>query len=141
MPKTDNTNVYEVSFGGSEYRAPRFSMGFTANGVPLPDPMEFDGRESDLDTMGERDATGYLHRNKVATKFPVKMQYNNIPMGMAQYICDAIRYDKFNFTWPSLYHGGMYTMEAYVGDREFKMVQAPEGGMWLVNLGFSVIEY
>ena len=141
MPKTDNTNVREITLGAGEPFPSRYTMGFSANDIPLPDPAEFDGRESDLDTMGERDATGYLHRNMVATKFPVKMQYNNIPIQLAQEICDAIRYEKFKFTWPSLYHGGLYSMDAYVGDREFKLVRAPEDGVWLANLSFSVIEY
>lgn len=118
-----------------------YSMGFSVNGEPIPDCSEFSGKESDLDTMGERDATGYLHRNMVATKFPLKLSYKNIPVEVADDICKKIRHDKFKFTWYSLYHGGMYTMDAYVGDRDFEATWWPEGGVWLVNLSFSVIEY
>ena len=116
-------------------------MGFSVNGEPIPDCSEFSGKESDLDTMGERDATGYLHRNKVATKLPLKLKYNNIPVEIANEICSKLRPDKFNFTWYSLYHYRMYTMEAYVGDREFEATWWPAGGVYLVNLSFSIIEY
>lgn len=119
----------------------RYSMGFSVNGEPIPDCSAFSGKESDLDTMGERDATGYLHRKKVATKFPLKIEYQNISVRTAEDICDKLRHDKFKFTWFSLYHGGMYTMDAYVGDRDFEAVWWPEGGTYLVNLSFSVIEY
>lgn len=124
---------------------PRYSMGFSVtvgnSTTAIPDCSEFSGKESDLDTMGERDATGYLHRNKVATKYPLKLKYNNIPVAVAKTICDALRYDKFNFTWYSLYEGTMKTMEAYVGDRDFEATWWPEDGVYLVNLSFSIIQY
>ena len=124
------------------YPDPRYTMGFSVNGMPIPDPSVFTGKESDLDTMGTRDATGYLHRKRVATKFPIKLEYNNIPWDTFMDICRLIRDDKFSFTVPSPYHGGLYTMDAYVGDRDFEAVWCPDdGGMWLANLKFSVIEY
>lgn len=127
--------------GAIEYPALRYSMGFAVNGEAIPDCAVFTGKESDLDTMGERDATGYLHRKKVATKFPLKLEYHAIPVRVAEEICDKLRHDKFQFRWFSLYHGGFYTMDAYVGDRDFEAVWWPEGGTYLVNLTFSVIEY
>ena len=127
--------------GGPEYPALRYSMGFSVNGEPIPDCSEFSGKESDLDTMGERDATGYLHRNKVATKYPLKLAYKTIPWHVAQDICALLRSDKFSFTWFSLFDGTMYTMDAYVGDRDWEAVWWPEGGTYLVNLSFSIIEY
>ena len=125
----------------TEYFPLRYSMGFSVNGEPLPDCSEFSGKESDLDTMGERDATGYLHRKKVATKFPLKLSYKNIPTEVADDICAKLRHDKFQFTWYSLYHGGLVTMDAYVGDRDFEAVWWPENGTYYVNLSFSIIEY
>ena len=119
----------------------RYSMGFSINGEPIPDPMEYSGKESDLDTMGERDATGYLHRNMVATKYPVKLAYKNIPWTMLMDICAKVNGPKFRFTYPSPYTGEVETMEAYAGDRDFETVSATESGMWLCNLSFSVIQY
>jgi len=127
--------------GLQEYPEMNYSMGFLVDKMPIPDPSEFSGKESDLDTMGERDATGYLHRNKVATKYPLKLSYSNIPLETAWEICKKIRKDKFQFTWWSPYHADFYTMDAYVGDRDFEATWWPEGGIYLVNLSFSVIEY
>ena len=124
-----------------EYPALNYSMGFSVNGIPLPDCSEFSGKESDLDTMGERDATGYLHRKKVATKWPLKLSYKAIPVEVANDITRLIRSDKFMFTWYNPYYEELQTMEAYVGDRDFDAVWWPEGGVKLINLSFSVIQY
>lgn len=118
-----------------------YDMGFAVNGVPIPDPTSFSGAESDLDTMGERDATGYLHRDRVATKHPLKVEYKNISWGMIMFIARLLTSDKFQFTYPSPFSGGLSTMDAYVGDREFEAVRAPTGGIWIGHLKFSVIEY
>ena len=133
--------------GGRTYAPPidfpeaRYDMGFCVNGVPLPDPTAFTGAESDLDTMGKRDATGYLHRTKVATKHPLKLEYSNIPWERIMDIAALLREDKFNFTFPSPFTGDMQTMEAYVGDRDFESTWNPTNGVWFGNLKFSVIEY
>lgn len=127
--------------GLQEFRQPKYGMGFSINGLAIPDPTAFSGAQSDLDTMGERDATGYLHRNRVATKYPLKMEYSNISWDMINELCEMIRSDKFQFTFPDPWNGGMHTIDAYVGDREFEAVWAPAGGIYIGNLKFSVIEY
>ena len=127
--------------GVEQYRNPSYSMGFCINKVPIPDPAVFTGAESDLDTMGERDATGYLHRNKVATKHPLKVEYHNIPWEMLMNISKLLNTDKFSFTYPSPFTGDIAEMEAYAGDREFEAVWAPEEALWIGTLKFSIIEY
>ena len=118
-----------------------YDMGFAVDGIPIPDPSSFSGAESDLDTMGERDATGYLHRDMVATKHPLKLEYKNISWGMIMFIGGLLNKDKFQFTYPSPFTGGLATMDAYTGDREFGTVFAPTGGIWMGSLKFSIIEY
>lgn len=124
-----------------EYPQLKYDMGFAIDNIPIPDPAVFTGAESDLDTMGERDATGYLHRNRVATKHPLKIEYHNISWDAIMDICPLLRQDKFNFTFPSPFQGGMQTIEAYVGDRDFECVWKPTNGVGIGNLKFSVIEY
>ena len=128
-------------YGLQQYPQLRYTMGFCIEKVPIPDPAVFTGAESDLDTMGERDATGYLHRNRVATKHPLKMEYHNIPWDLIMDLGKLLRKDKFEFSYPSPFTGEIETMDAYVGDRDFEAVWAPVNGIWLGNLKFSVIEY
>lgn len=126
----------------NELPPPQFIMGFAIDGKPIPDPSVFTGAESDLDTMGERDATGYLHRNMVATKHPLKVEYHNVPWAMIIWICTQMRgKDKFQFTFPDPFRNDTSTMTAYVGDREFECVWAPQYQQWMGNLKFSIIEY
>lgn len=132
----------------SEYPAYRYDMGFKIDNTPIPDPSVFTGAESDLDTMGERDATGYLHRNKVATKHPLKLEYHNIEWTKILEICALLRNDKFHFTFPNPFgkpgvtdYTGLDEIEAYVGDRDFEAVWCAPYSAWLGNLKFSVIEY
>lgn len=128
--------MLDQNWGGNR----RFEMGFSVNGSLLPDPSKFTGAVSDLDTMGKRDATGYLHRNRVATKHPLKLEYQNIPWSMICYICELIKDDKFSFS----YHdpaNGLLTFDAYVGDREWEVVQAGSEQALIGNLKFSIIQY
>ena len=126
----------------NEYPPLNYHMEFAINNKPIPDPAVFTGAESDLDTMGERDATGYLHRNMVATKHPLKVEYHNIPWALVIEICSMIRgRQQFSFTWPDPFRNGKSTMTAYAGDREFECVWAPKYQMWLGNLKFSIIEF
>lgn len=126
----------------NELPPPRYDMEFAIDGKPIPDPAVFTGAESDLDTMGERDATGYLHRNMVATKHPLKVEYHNVPWVMIIEICGMMRgKDKFQFTYPDPFRDDKSTMTAYVGDREFECVWAERYHQWLGNLKFSIIEY
>ena len=127
--------------GLQEFRQPKYGMGFSINGLAIPDPTAFSGAQSDLDTMGERDATGYLHRNRVATKHPLKLEYHNIPWDTIMDIGKLLKPCKFTFKYPSPFTGEIESMEAYVGDREFETVWAPKYRIWLGNLKFSIIEY
>lgn len=134
----------EYSYQGMkmyEYPGPRYDMGFSINGVPIPDPSSFTGAESDLDTMGERDATGYLHRNMVATKHPLHFEYKNLTWDTIMRILPMLKGPKFTFTFPSPFTGGFQTIEAYAGDRDFECVWKPSDRIGIGNLKFSVIEY
>lgn len=126
----------------NELPQPRYDMEFAIDGHAIPDPAVFTGAESDLDTMGERDATGYLHRNMVATKHPLKVEYHNVPWAQIIEICTLMRgKDKFQFSYPDPFRNDKSTMTAYVGDREFECVWAERYHQWIGNLKFSIIEY
>ena len=118
-----------------------YVMGFRIGDEPIPDPAAFSGKESDLDTMGERDATGFLHRNMVATKHPMSMEYKNISWSLIMEICSLLKSPRFSFTFPDPWNGETSTIQAYVGNRDFTAVWSPEHGEWIGTLKFSIIEY
>lgn len=118
------------------------SLGFKINGTSIYNPTSFSGKESDLDTMGERDANGYLHRNRVATKHPMSLEYKNVPWWSIVDLCQLMTRDKFSFTFPDPFSDSRTrTIEAYAGDRDFSAVWMPETGEWIGNLKVSIIEY
>lgn len=119
----------------------RYDMGFKVNGNRIPDPYQYSGTESALDTSAERDATGYLHRQMVATKRPVKIKWQNIDWDMITEILSHVKEDSFMFTCPDPSLGGMVTRKCYAGDREWDCVWSPDGKESIGNLSFSVIEY
>lgn len=119
----------------------RYDMRFAVNGELIPDPTEYSGTESSLDTSAERDATGYLHRTMVAIKHPVKIKWKNIDWDMITKILAKVKGDRFEFTCPDPSQGGVVTRTCYAGDREWDCVWSPDGVDSLGNLSFSVIEY
>ena len=123
-----------------QYIGYRYDMGFRINGTRIPDPKKFMGKVSDLDTMGKRDANGLLHRCRVATKHPLKLEYENITWSMIQTICGLMTGASFSFTYPDP-ADGTKTITAYVGDRDWDVVQAVNNKEHIGTLKFSVIEY
>lgn len=123
-----------------QYIGYRYDMGFKIGNTAIPDPYKFTGAVSALDTLGKRDATGTLHRNMVATKHPLKIEYQNIEWSKIQEICALMTGESFSFTYndPSV---GLQTITAYVGDREWEAVRTVWNKPYIGNLKFSVIEY
>lgn len=120
----------------------RFKMGFLVNETPIPDPSSFTGSVSDLDTLGERDSTGTLRRNKIATKYHSKLEWRNIGWEMLQYIGGLLgEGDRFRFCYIDPI-GGQQEITAYCGDREWEAVfcAAPDERDWVGTLRVSVIE-
>lgn len=119
----------------------RYTMGFSVDKTPLPDPTSFSCTESDLDTMGERDATGYLHRNMVASKFNMKISWAVLPWDTIMDIGKLTKGPKFEFSFPNPFTGGIDTIDAYAGDRSTNDKWSPPNGIWTGDLSFSVIQY
>ena len=117
-----------------------YNLGFAIGDTAIPDPTAFSGKESDLDTMGERDATGYLHRNKVATKHPMEISYENIPWNAIVQLCGLMASSQFSFTFPDPFSSSATrTITAYAGDRNFSAVKMFDE--YLGSLKVSLIEY
>ena len=132
---------YPIEQSMQEFPQLSYSMGFSVNGTPIPNPSEFSCNYSDLDTMGERDANGYLHRNMVASKYNMKIAWKGVPWQTVMDIGALVVGPKFSFTFICPFTCGEETIEAYAGDRAFTDVWSPQNGVWLGDISFSVIQY
>lgn len=119
-----------------------YSMGFRVNGEPLPDPSSFTGAESDLDTLGKRDSTGELRRNKVAMKAHIKLEWQNVQWNMIELIGNLMnKSDRFQFVYFDPIRGEQ-EITAYCGDREWEVTRAVDisSGEWIATLKVSIIQ-
>ena len=96
----------------------RYDMGFTVNGTPIPDPAVMTYEIADLDLSGERDTTGLLHRDRVATKVNYSLEWKVLTWEELQIILTAVNADKFTLVAPDpRTFLGKYTGNYYVGNR------------------------
>lgn len=95
-----------------------YNMGIKVGGVSIPDPSKWDYEVSDLDTLGKRDGTGYLHRAMVATKVNYSFEWSALEWQMLQTILSALAYDSFTLVAPdpNTYNTAR-TGTYYTGDR------------------------
>lgn len=99
----------------------RFNMGIRINGTPIPDVSEWGYQVGDLDTSGSRDATGLLHRARVATKINYEFSWNGLEWEMLQRILSLVNNAKFTLRAPDPRNfTEFYTGQYYVGDRTGK---------------------
>lgn len=96
-------------------------MGLKINDEPIPDVSEWSYQVGDLDTSGSRDATGLLHRARVATKINYEFSWNMLEWEMLTEILSLVNAEKFTLTAPDpRSFTEMYTGDYYVGDRTGK---------------------
>lgn len=96
----------------------RYDMGITVGGVAIPDPSKWNYEVADLDLSGERDATGYLHRDRVATKINYNFEWNGLTWAMLQTVLATVTPAKFTLVAPDpRTFNTTYTGDYYVGNR------------------------
>ena len=121
-----------------------FDMGITVNGTAIPDPSSWAYEVADLDVSAKRDATGYLHRSRVATKINYELEWEGIGWAMLQTILTAASADKFTLSAPDpTICTGMHSGDYYVGNRtgnnHWFWKDHDEKGLFTLKLKF--IEY
>lgn len=119
-------------------------MGFKINGTPIPDPSGWEYEVADLDVSGERDTTGLLHRDRVATKVNYSLEWSVLTWEDLQLILSAVSADKFELVAPDPRSFlGTYTGNYYVGNRSGKAhFYLPERDYVSVySLKLKLIEY
>ena len=119
-------------------------MGFTVGGTALPDPSSFTYQVGDLDTSGDRDSTGLLHRAYVATKINFELSWNSLDWEKLQTILAAVNTPKFQLTAPDPRSFlDTYTGDYYVGDRtgDMKYYYVDNDDVAQFSLKLKFIEY
>jgi len=121
-----------------------YILGITVNTTPIPDPSSWNYEIADLDTSGKRDATGTLHRARVATKINYEFEWKGLTWTQLQGVLGAVTGADFQLTAPdprtfNTPHTGTY----YVGDRtgsaHYYSDARPEIALYSLKLKF--IEY
>lgn len=103
---------------GNMHRNYSNKMGIKIDGDDIPDVSKMSYQIGDLDTSGSRDATGLLHRARVATKINYEFSWNALEWNMLRWILSHINKAKFRLTAPDpRTFGGNYSGNYYVGDR------------------------
>ena len=95
-----------------------YNLGIMVGQTPIPDPSEWKYQVGDLDTSGNRDANGLLHRAYVATKINYEFSWNSLEWEMLAVILRAVNTPEFTMTAPDpRTFTSTYTGKYYVGDR------------------------
>lgn len=126
------------------HRTYKYTLGIRVNNTNLPDPSKMTFQVGDLDTSGSRDATGLLHRARVATKINYEMTWSALEYEMLVHVLGAITGDKFTLTAPDPRTlTTTYTGQYYVGDRKMDVIYyLPErGDIMESSLTLKFIEY
>lgn len=119
-------------------------MGIRINNTPIPDPSEWGYQVGDLDTSGSRDATGMLHRARVATKINYEFSWKALEWEKLQQMLSLMSADKFTLVAPDpRTFTGTYTGQYYVGDRTGKAIYfwPDRDETALFDLKLKLIEY
>ena len=121
-----------------------YSMGIMIGDVAIPDVSKWSYQVGDLDTSGSRDATGLLHRARVATKINYEFEWNALEWEMLQRILSSVGSEKFTLTAPDpRTFRELYTGDYYVGDRtgscHYYLVDNTDVAQYSLKLKF--IEY
>lgn len=121
-----------------------FDMGITVNGTAIPDPSEWTYEVADLDVSAKRDATGRLHRARVATKVNYEFEWKGLGWEMLQRILTAVNAEMFTLKAPDPRTcEGVYSGDYYVGNRtgnnHWFWKEHDEKGLFTLKLKF--IEY
>lgn len=122
----------------------RYDMGFTVDGVAIPDPAEWEYEIADLDLSGERDATGTLHRDRVATKVNYSLSWNVLTWSQLQTILSALSPAQLFLVGPNpKTFNSKYSGYYYVGNRTGKthFYLSENSDIAVYSLKCKLIEY
>ncbi|PAY53506.1 DUF6711 family protein [Ligilactobacillus salivarius] len=87
------------------------------NGTKVKAPKEMTVLIQDIDAKATRDATGLLHRDRVATKRKITASWTPLTIQECKEILDAVQPQFFKCEYLDPMDGTINTRTFYVGDR------------------------
>lgn len=109
------------------------------NNVLMPVPSTFSVSIEDIDGESERTADALLHRERLATKRKLEIEYKHLTQADSSKLLNAIQdvFFSVNYPDPQL---GMTTKTFYVGARTTPVYSYLNGKPVWENMSFSFIE-
>lgn len=95
-------------------------------GVAMPTPSEMTPNIYDI-TEGERDSTGTMHIDLIATKYKLECKWNALSQANMTKILKAINPITFNVAFIDPVTGAEKTMNVYKGDRSTPVFKIVDG--------------
>ena len=111
------------------------------NGVVMPTPKEFKVGLEDIDGETERNARGYLLRDRIASdKRKLECSWGPLDNSELNQILKAVEPVFFECEYPDPKEGGMVTKTMYAGPKSSTMYSYVDGKPKWEGLSFNIIE-
>lgn len=95
-------------------------------GVAMPTPSDMNSSIYDI-TDGERDSTGTMHIDLIATKYKLECQWSMLSQANMTKILKAIKPITFNVSFIDPVTGAEKTIKVYKGDRSIPIFRIKNG--------------
>lgn len=96
------------------------------NGVAMPTPSEMTHSIYDI-TDGERDSTGTMHIDLIATKYKLECKWNVLTQANMTKILNTVNAITFSISFVDPVTGEEKTMNVYKGDRSIPIFKITNG--------------
>lgn len=108
-------------------------------GADIPAPTEITPSMYDI-TEGERDATGTMHIDLIATKYKLQLKWGILSKSEMSTILNAIKSITFSVTFDDPESGTEKTINVYKGDRSIPVLLYKDGDPYYNGFSINFIE-
>lgn len=91
------------------------------NGIAVKTPSNFKVDISDIDGTTERNALGYMFRDRIAVKRKLEIEWKALKDAEIKALLQAVKDEFFTVEYPDPMEGALVTKTMYVGDRSAPM--------------------
>ena len=112
----------------------------TIAGVAVEDPITFQVVYQDIDGETYRDASGQLHRDRLATKIKLKCSWGVLDPIQTSQLLNAVQDQFFDVNYPDPKLGDYTTKTCYVGDRTSPILFKKDDKIYWKDISFDLTE-